>query len=59
MFQDGANSASWANGLNSQDFLLLCKNGTAEVDDYENCYLERVPSHKVFIIQENVQLMSY
>ena len=50
-FLDGANSASWAKGLKSKDFRLLCKDGgSAEVDNYKNCHLERVPSHKVFII---------
>ncbi|XP_071808080.1 melanotransferrin-like [Asterias amurensis] len=44
----GTNQASWAINLKKEDYQLLCPNGTrAEIDDYMNCNLARVPSHAV------------
>uniref|UniRef100_A0A8C8SGR7 Lactotransferrin n=1 Tax=Pelusios castaneus TaxID=367368 RepID=A0A8C8SGR7_9SAUR len=45
---DGHNKAEWAKDLRSDQFELLCQDGSrARPEDYLNCYLARVPAHAV------------
>ncbi|KAL1022859.1 hypothetical protein UPYG_G00033410 [Umbra pygmaea] len=47
---DGNSSEPWAIGLQSKDFQLLCPQGSrAEVTQYTNCNLARVPTHAVMV----------
>ncbi|XP_065267469.1 ovotransferrin-like [Emys orbicularis] len=45
---DGHNKADWAKGLRSDQFELLCRDGTrARPDEYKKCHLALVPAHAV------------
>ncbi|XP_067452375.1 melanotransferrin [Thunnus thynnus] len=47
---DGNSTDPWAQNLLSKDFQLLCaQDSRAEVTDYLNCNLARVPSHAVMV----------
>ncbi|XP_067398956.1 melanotransferrin isoform X2 [Emydura macquarii macquarii] len=47
---DGQTPSSWAQQLHSNDFQLLCRDGsTAEVTDWRKCHLARVPAHAVVV----------
>ncbi|XP_030072218.1 melanotransferrin isoform X2 [Microcaecilia unicolor] len=45
---DESNPDVWAQGLRSQDFQLLCRDGSrADVTEWRKCNLARVPAHAV------------
>ncbi|EDV28915.1 uncharacterized protein TRIADDRAFT_52263 [Trichoplax adhaerens] len=45
---NGKNTASWASNLKSDDFELLCEDGSRKpVTQYTQCNLARVPSHAI------------
>uniref|UniRef100_A0A671RWX6 Serotransferrin n=1 Tax=Sinocyclocheilus anshuiensis TaxID=1608454 RepID=A0A671RWX6_9TELE len=47
---DGKCGESWAQGLHSEDYQLLCRDGTrSPVRDYEKCHLARVPSRGIVV----------
>lgn len=46
----GQGEPSWTQGLRSEDFQLLCQDGTrSPVKDYEKCHLARVPSRGIVV----------
>uniref|UniRef100_H2YUB7 Transferrin-like domain-containing protein n=1 Tax=Ciona savignyi TaxID=51511 RepID=H2YUB7_CIOSA len=50
---NGANQATWAQGLVSSDYELLCQDGTrAAVTAYAQCNMGKVPSHAVVVSQK-------
>ncbi|XP_027812820.2 melanotransferrin isoform X2 [Ovis aries] len=47
---DGKTLPSWGQALLSQDFELLCRDGTrADVTEWRQCHLARVPAHAVVV----------
>ncbi|XP_017654971.1 melanotransferrin isoform X1 [Nannospalax galili] len=47
---DGKTLPSWGQTLLSQDFQLLCRDGSrAEVTEWRRCHLARVPAHAVVV----------
>ncbi|NWH73444.1 TRFM protein, partial [Piaya cayana] len=47
---DGESLSSWAQRLRSQDFQLLCRNGsTADVMEWRTCHLARIPARAVVV----------
>uniref|UniRef100_A0A5F5PR08 Serotransferrin n=1 Tax=Equus caballus TaxID=9796 RepID=A0A5F5PR08_HORSE len=45
---DGCNPDDWAKDLKSENFKLLCPDGTRKsVTEFESCYLARAPNHAV------------
>ncbi|XP_067128089.1 transferrin-like [Centruroides vittatus] len=49
-YTDGSSELEWAKELKSENFKLLCKNGSTDsVENYKDCNLGRVPSHNVMI----------
>lgn len=46
----GRTLSSWAQNLRSQDFQLLCRNGsTADVTEWRTCHLARIPARAVVV----------
>ncbi|NWZ32442.1 TRFM protein, partial [Asarcornis scutulata] len=49
-YTDGKTLSSWAQNLRSQDFQLLCRNGsTADVTEWRTCHLARIPARAVVV----------
>ncbi|NXI61354.1 TRFM protein, partial [Anseranas semipalmata] len=49
-YTDGKTLSSWAQKLRSQDFQLLCRNGsTADVTEWRTCHLARIPARAVVV----------
>ncbi|XP_012874843.1 PREDICTED: melanotransferrin [Dipodomys ordii] len=47
---DGKTLPSWGQALQSQDFQLLCRDGSrADVTEWRQCHLARVPAHAVVV----------
>ncbi|XP_045859512.1 melanotransferrin isoform X4 [Meles meles] len=47
---DGKTLPSWGQALRSQDFELLCRDGSrADVTEWRRCHLARVPAHAVVV----------
>ncbi|KAM8905947.1 melanotransferrin isoform 1-T1 [Lycaon pictus] len=47
---DGRTLPSWGRALLSQDFALLCRDGSrADVTEWRRCHLARVPAHAVVV----------
>ncbi|XP_052596421.1 melanotransferrin isoform X2 [Peromyscus californicus insignis] len=47
---DGKTLPSWGKALMSQDFQLLCRDGSrADVTEWRGCHLARVPAHAVVV----------
>ncbi|XP_069753360.1 melanotransferrin isoform X2 [Narcine bancroftii] len=47
---DGNNASPWAKDLNSGDYQLLCRDGSrAEVSNWKECHLARVPTRAVVV----------
>ena len=45
---DGRNDAEWARNRRSDDYELLCNDGTRkDIDDWENCNLGKLPPNAV------------
>ena len=45
---DGRRQAIWARNRRSDDYELMCKDGSRRgIDEWENCHLGRVPSNAV------------
>lgn len=52
----GKNTEPWANGLNLEDFELLCLDGTRKpVTEADSCHLARSPSHGVVSRKDKVE----
>ncbi|XP_035190799.1 melanotransferrin isoform X2 [Oxyura jamaicensis] len=49
-YTDGKTLSSWAQNLRSQDFQLLCRDGTtADVTEWRTCHLARIPARAVVV----------
>ncbi|XP_001364584.2 lactotransferrin [Monodelphis domestica] len=55
---DGKNTEDWAANLKSDDFRLLCLDGTQkEVTKYEICHLAKAPNHAVVSRRDKAELV--
>ena len=45
---DGRNQADWARNRRSDDYELLCNDGTRkDIDDWQDCHLAKIPSNAI------------
>src|SRR5690348_9308078 len=53
-FPDGSANASWANGLLSEDFRLICPIGPSRlITEFRQCHWGRIPADKIITSELN------
>jgi len=56
---DGRNDAEWARNRRSDDYELLCNDGTRkDIDDWENCNLGKLPPNAVVTAGKIIEFFS-
>ncbi len=57
---DGRNPAEWSRNRRSDDYELLCNDGTrADIDDWQNCNMGEVPASAIVTASKCFHVSSY